>query len=158
MRRFEASLLCLSAFVSAFSAFAAPRGRIALDMLQGRGALATSEVRPLPAPTEAWADMARYSLKAYENRDQTNAVKGLLFTPKPVGMNAFPMIVYIPGNGEIGDVARQFRQRAIFDRVTSAEFQEKYPCFLLALTPPASATTILGGMPGHPTGLQKVGA
>ena len=155
MRRFEASLLCLSAFVSAFSAFAAPRGRVALDMLQGRGALATSEVRPLPAPTEARADMARYSLKAYGNRDATNVVKGLLFTPKPVGMNALPMIVYIPGNGEIGDVARQFRQRAIFDRVTSAEFQEKYPCFLLALTPPASATTILGGMPGHPTGLQK---
>lgn len=155
MRRFEASLMCLSAFVSAFSAFAAPRGRVASDMLQGRSALATSEVRPLPAPTEARADMARYSLKAYGNRDATNVVKGLLFTPKAVGMNALPMIVYIPGNGEIEDVARQFRQRAIFDRVTSAEFQEKYPCFLLALTPPASATTILGGMPGHPTGLQK---
>lgn len=112
-------------------------------------------VRPLAVVAETKAEMARYSLKAYENRDQTNAVKGLLFTPKPVGLNALPMIVYIPGNGEIGNVARQFRQRAIFDRVTSAEFQEKYPCFLLALTPPASATTILGGMPGHPTGLQK---
>lgn len=57
MRRFEASLLCLSAFVSAFSAFAAPRGRVASDMLQGRGALATSGVRPLVAPAETKADM-----------------------------------------------------------------------------------------------------
>lgn len=112
-------------------------------------------VRPLVVAAETKAEMARYSLKAYENRDQTNAVKGLLFTPKPVGMNALPVVVYIPGNGEIGDIARQFRQRAIFDRVTSAEFQEKYPCFLLALTPPAKATTLMGGMPGRPTGMQK---
>ena len=126
------------------SVFAAPREK----------AMALS-VRPLAVAEETKADMARYSLKAYGNCDATNVVKGLLFTPKPVGMNELPMIVYIPGNGEIGDVARQFRQRAIFDCVTSAEFQEKYPCFLLALTPPASATTILGGMPWHPTGLQK---
>lgn len=149
--------LALSFLLAALlqTAFAAQRGKAALDMQQGRGALATSGVRPFAASAEARADMAWYSLKAYGNRDATNVVKGLLFTPKPVGMNALPMIVYIPGNGEIGDVARQFRQRAIFDRVTSAEFQEKYPCFLLALTPPSSATTILGGMPGHPTGLQK---
>lgn len=121
--------------------FAAPRAKIVM-----------LPVRPLAVAEETKAEMARYSLKAYGNRDATNVVKGLLFTPKPVGMNALPMVVYIPGNGEIGDIARQFRQRAIFDRITSAKFQEKYPCFLLALTPPASATTILGGMPGHPTG------
>ena len=143
MWRLEAILLCLSAFVPAFSAPAAQRDK------------AERAARPLAAPAEARAEMARYSLKAYENRDQTNAVKGLLFTPKPVGMNALPMIVYIPGNGEIGDVARQFRQRAIFDRVTSVAFQEKYPCFLLALTPPAKATTLMGGMLGRPTGMQK---
>ena len=33
-------------------------------------------------------------------------------------------------------------------------FQEKYPCFLLALTPPHEATTLLGGMPDRPTALQ----
>jgi predicted peptidase len=120
-----------------------------------RDKAAAPSVRPLSVAAEAKAEMARYSLKAYENRDATNVVKGLLFTPKPVGMNALPMVVYIPGKGEIGEIEGHFRQRAIFDRVTSAEFQEKYPCFLLALTPPASATTILGGMPGHPTGLQK---
>ena len=120
-----------------------------------RDKAAAPSVRPLAVAAEAKAEMARYSLKAYENRDATNVVKGLLFTPKPMGMNALPMVVYIPGRGEIGEVEGHFRQRAIFDRVTSAEFQEKYPCFLLALTPPASATTILGGMPGHPIGLQK---
>jgi len=126
------------------SAFAAPREKAGMP-----------SVRPLAVVEETKAEMARYSLKAYGNRDATNVVKGLLFTPKPVGMNALPMVVYIPGKGEIGEIEGHFRQRAIFDRMTSAEFQEKYPCFLLALTPPASATTILGGMPGHPTGLQK---
>ena len=131
-------------FGSSLSTFAAAREKAA-----------PPTVRPLAVAVETKAEMARYSLKSYENCDQTNVVKGLLFTPKPVGMNALPVVVYIPGRGEIGDVALQFRQRAIFDRVTSAAFQEKYPCFLLALTPPASATTILGGMPDHPTGLQK---
>ena len=98
--------------------------------------------------------MAKYSLAAYENGDPTNRVKALLFTPKPMGMNALPMVVYIPGNGELGEVGRHFRQPAILDRVTSRAFQEKYPCFLLALTPPREATTLLGGMPDRPTAMQ----
>lgn len=116
---------------------------------------ASAGVRPLSVSAEARKEMAKYSLSAYENADPTNKVKALLFVPKPAGMNALPMVVYIPGNGELGDVARHFRQPVIFDRVTSAAFQEKYPCFLLALTPPESATTLLGGMPGRPTGMQN---
>ena len=83
-------------------------------------------VCPLAMAAETKAEMARYSLKAYGNCDATNVVKGLLFTPKPVGMNALPMVVYIPGNGEIGDVARQFRQRAIFDRITSGGYRVRH--------------------------------
>ena len=142
MRRFEASLLCLSAFVSAVSAIAAQHDK------------AECTARPYAAPAEARAEMARYSLKAYENVDEKNPLKAMLFTPKPVGTSALPMVVYIPGNGELGDVARQFRQKAIFERVTSSAFQEKYPCYLLALSPPKTATTLLGGMPGHPTAMQ----
>ena len=95
-----------------------------------------TNVRPLAVSAEANAEMARYSLRAYENCDPTNVVQALLFTPKPVGMNPLPMVVYIPGNGELGSVARQFRQRAIFDVVTSAGFQGSYPCYLLAVSPP----------------------
>lgn len=112
-------------------------------------------VRPLLVSAEARKEMAKYSLSAYENGDLTNRVKALLYTPKPAGMNALPMVVYIPGSGELGEVEGHFRQRAIFERVTSASFQEKYPCYLLALTPPREATTLLGGMPGHPTGMQN---
>ena len=148
------SLFLLAACVQ-LPAFAAQRGKAALDMQQGRGVLATSGVRPFAAPAEARAEMARYSLKAYENGDEKNPLKAMLFTPKPVGTSALPMVVYIPGNGELGDVARQFRQKAIFERVTSSAFQEKYPCYLLALSPPKTATTLLGGMPGHPTPMQS---
>ena len=96
--------------------FAAPREKVVAPF-----------IRPLAVSAKTKAEMARCSLRAYENCDPTNVVQALLFTPKPVGMNPLPMVVYIPGNGEIGDIARQFRQRAIFDRVTSAAFQEKYP-------------------------------
>lgn len=136
--------LCLLVACAQLSAFAA-----------GREKGAEPAARVIAAPEEAKADMARYSLKAYENVDEKNPLKAMLFTPKPVGMSALPMVVYIPGNGELGDVERQFRQKAIFARVTSSAFQEKYPCYLLALSPPKTATTILGGMPGHPTALQK---
>ena len=110
-------------------------------------------IRALVVSAEAREQMERYSLKALENGDATNTVRGLVFTPK--GGAARPMIVYIPGNGEIGDVARQFRQRAIFERVTSAEFQAKYPCYLLAVSPPEKAKTLWGGMPGFPTPVQR---
>ncbi len=142
--------MCLSiaalSFVVALtaSAFAAPREKGP-----------EPAVRAIAAPAEAKTEMARYALKAYENCDEKNAMQAMLFTPKPVGASPLPMVVYLPGNGELGDLARQFRQKAIFERVTSAGFQEKYPCFLLAISPPRAATTILGGMPDHPTALQR---
>ena len=111
-------------------------------------------VCPLTVSAETKAELAKYSLAAYENTDPTNRVKALLFTPKAKGGRPLPMVVYIPGNGELGEIEGHFRQRAIFERVTSAAFQKKYPCFLLALTPPREATTLLGGIPGHPTGMQ----
>ena len=72
MIRIKTVLLLMLAALS-LSAFAAPRENAAAPA-----------VRPLTVAAEA--EMARYSLKAYGNRDATNVVKGLLFTPKPVGM------------------------------------------------------------------------
>ena len=67
-------------------------------------------VRPLSVSAETQKKMAKYSLAAYENTDPTNLVKAFLFTPKPMGTSALPMVVYIPGNGELGEVERHFRQ------------------------------------------------
>ena len=50
------SLFLLAACVQ-LPAFAAQRGRAEPGMQQGRGALATSEVRPLVAPSEARAEI-----------------------------------------------------------------------------------------------------
>ena len=93
------------------SSFAAPRPKAA-----------AVSVRPLAVSAETQKKMAKYSLAAYENGDATNRVKALLFTPKPMGTSALPMVVYIPGNGELGEVGRHFRQPAILDRVTSRAF------------------------------------
>ena len=62
------------------------------------------------------------------------------------------LLLYLPGSGEIGiDLSRQFSQRTIFERVCSPVFQMNHPCHFLALSPPEGVTTLLGGVPGHPT-------
>lgn len=127
-------------------------------LLQTTSAVAArgdSNIHPLSVSNETKAAMAKYSLKAYEDGDPAHAVGALLFTPKPRGAGPLPMVVYIPGSGEIGEVARQFRQRAIFERVTSAAFQKKHPCYLLAISPPKDAHTLMGGMPGRPSAMQR---
>ena len=58
-------------------ALAAPRSRVASTMQQGRGALATSGVRPLAVGAETKAEMARYSLQTYGNGDPANALQAL---------------------------------------------------------------------------------
>lgn len=115
----------------------------------------TKSIRAVTVSGETRALLSRYALRAYANADTTNRVQALLFTPRPHGTIPLPMVVYVPGCGELGELSRQFRQRVIFDRVTSPAFQAKYPCFLLALTPPCNATTLIGGMPGHPTAVQS---
>lgn len=111
-------------------------------------------VHPLNVPAEIREELSRYSLSAYENDDATNKVKALFFVPKTKSPAPFPMVVYIPGRGELDDVAEHLRQRVMINRVIRSGLQEKYPCFLLAVTPPGEATTLMGGMPGHPTGMQ----
>ena len=59
-----------------------------------------------------------------------------------------PLVVYIPGNGELDELVRQFRQRVLIDKVLSAEFQAKHPCGLLALTPPSVLGTLWTGTDG----------
>ena len=86
--------LCLLVACAQLSAFAARREK---------GAETAAHV--IAAPEAAKAEMARCSLRAYENCDPTNVVQALLFTPRPVGKNPLPMVVYIPGNGEIGDIS-----------------------------------------------------
>ena len=43
------------------------------------------QFRPLAVAGETAAELARYSLRAYENCDATNSVKALLFTLKQSG-------------------------------------------------------------------------
>ena len=121
----------------------------------GRDRKDVPKLRPSAVSPSVKSEMSRYSLTAFENCDATNALKALLYTPEPVGRARMPMVVYLPGCGEIGELEAQFRQRTIFDRVASAAFQEKYPCFLLAISPPKSASTLLGGMPKSPTAMQN---
>ena len=112
-------------------------------------------IRPLAVSGETKTLLDHYSLEAYEGGNAVYKIDGLLFTPRPLGLQPLPLLVYIPGSGEIGAIDKQFRQRAIFERVTSPEFQKRHPCYLLAISPPQQAHTLVGGMPGHPSALQQ---
>ena len=115
------------AFALTLPAFAALGGPGFVPAVQqGRGALATSGVRALAAPADARDDMARYSLRAYENRDEANRVRAMLFTPKTVGMNARPMVVYLPWYGG-RDEARPSRNNLSIRRAQLGKNLVYYP-------------------------------
>ena len=100
------------------------------------------------------SELARYHLKAavYERKTDsgTERMPFLLFKPK-VKAHKIPLLLYFGGTGESGsDLARHFNQRAIFDRVTSAEFQQQHPCYLFAPML-ADYKEFSGSLPEEPT-------
>lgn len=132
-----------------------------------------------PQSPELQAMLSRYHLKAgrYEqprafspsaeaDRERYRNVKGrpfptsllyLLYTPDSRNARKAPLIVYFPGSGEVGsDQMKQFRQRSIFDIVTSADFQDRHPCFFLAVSLPDGTRTLYDGLPGEPSAMQDL--
>ena len=95
--------------------------------------------------------LGRFGLSAgmfvQESADEpgkTNELAYLLFKPKRGGRQV-PLVLFVPGGGELGnDLSRQFRQRTIFEKVTSEEFQKKHPCYLLVIAPPEDAPDLCG--------------
>ena len=68
-----------------------------------------------------------------------NKLPYLLFRPK-TKLKSVPMLIYVGGLGERGvDLSDQFHQTAIFDMITSMDFQEKFPCYLFAPMVPKDA-------------------
>ena len=103
-------------------------------------------------------DLRRYGLEAgvYSAPDGRR-VSFLLRRAKVSRPEPLPLLLYLPGSGEVGtDLSRQFAQRTIFERVCSPEFQSRHPCHFLALSSPDGVTTLLGGAPGHPTADQSL--
>ena len=97
------------------------------------------------------------AMPAEDGAPLPNEVPFLLYTPERPKTGKVPLVVFLPGNGEKGpDLVQQFRQRTIFEKVTGAAFQKRHPCYLLALSPPAAAGTLLDGLPGEPSPVQKL--
>ena len=118
----------------------------------------SGRIGPYPNMRGIRADLRRYGLTAgvYSAPDGRR-VSFLLRRAKVSRPEPLPLLLYLPGSGEIGiDLSRQFAQRTIFERVCSPEFQSRHPCYFLALSPPDGETTLLGGAPGHPTADQSL--
>ena len=121
----------------------------------GRGPAAPRLVAVAPSAALKEANKP-YGFRAYRYSDGTNTVQCLHYAPKARSTRGLPLVVYIPGNGERGDLVNQFRQRTLFDRVTSREFQAKHPCHLIAVSPAADVGTLAGGLPGAPNAYQRL--
>ena len=131
--------------------------QMALSIWVGGVVLAAAEVRPgygYPGKLTPYATspqlqerMARFNLTAgwfrraainpetyryRPDRCPVNELPYLLFSPKR-GREPVPMVLYFGGTGEHGaDLLVQFGQTLVFEKVTSPEFQERHPCYLLA--------------------------
>ena len=111
---------------------------------------------PVKASEELQKEMDRYGMTAHQYTDGTNTFSFLLYVPKKGGAGKLPLLAYIPGSGEKGELIRQFRYQDVFARITDPKFQRKHPCCLMAITPPESAGTLMGGRPGKPNAYQRL--
>ncbi len=117
----------------------------------------TVEMTPVAAEGELAKELGRYGMTAWRTVNRGPKFSCLAYTPPNAGRKPIPLVVYIPGKGEIGpDLLKQFHQRTLFDLVTSQKFQSRHPCHLLALSPPAEATTLAGGGLGCPSRVQQM--
>ena len=82
-------------------------------------------------------ELDRYGMTCGECRREAGrrsvTVRWAAFSPKATSQK-LPVLVFLPGLGELGpDLAKLFRNRGIFDLVTSREFQKRHPCVFVAL-------------------------
>lgn len=143
-------IFCIAALSLAVPAAAAPGGK------HGH-----AEALSVKAKNER-RDVGRFRLRPQRfvfSGDNAAGVKFLdylIFSPTNAIKGKVPMVVYIPGNGEMGDVGRQFRHKGIFEKLTSDEFQKRHPCYLVALTLPKRFDNLVDGLPGRPSPNQLV--
>lgn len=129
---------------------------VACTVLQTPAGMPQGGLEPLRMPPVFRAKAAEYSFVPSRYCCEDGAVEFLMSAPGAGKRNAYPLLVYIPGSGERGSATNQFRQTALFDKVLSPTFQKKHPCFLMAISPPASAMTLLDGLPGRPSKIQNM--
>jgi len=96
------------------------------------GTLTSYRSDPALAP-----ELHRYGLKAGvwtppPAAEGVKPVHWVMYAP-PKPDKSLPLVLFLPGKGELGtDLKLLFRQRLIFDVVTSKEFQARHPCYLFA--------------------------
>lgn len=114
------------------------------------------DMRPVEPSAELARELRRYRLDAYATRGTDLTFSCLSYSSANMKLKSVPLVVYIPGTGEIGtDLTRQFNQRALFDAIVNPAFQAQHPCHLLAVSPPKEVTTLYGGSVGKPSAVQR---
>ena len=72
----------------------------------------TVEMTPIAAEGELAKELGRYGMTAWRTVNRGPKFSCLAYTPPNAGRMPIPLVVYIPGKGEIGpDLLKQFNQR-----------------------------------------------
>jgi len=115
----------------------ATRGMLSFALAAGMccGAIAGKDGAGQSA--ELKRELDRYGMVSGECRREGGGnsvtVRWAAFRPKSPS-HRLPVLVFMPGLGELGpDLANLFRNRGLFDLVTSPAFQKRHPCVLVAL-------------------------
>ena len=119
------------------------------------------EIAPYAASPDLRKTLSQHRLTAWTHHEEAESssvpIPFLLYRPSlPKNSAPVPLLVFLPGKGETGpDLSLQFRQKALFSLVTSPDFQRRWPCYFIAPSPPADAETLMDGLPGGPSPLQR---
>lgn len=113
------------------------------------------EIVPYGDDSKIQSELQRYHLTAnvhqIVNGTSTNRLPYLLYKPQIASPQKLPLLVYLAGTGETGqDLSRHFRQRTLFEIITSQEFQERHPCYLFAPML-SNHRNFFGAVPKQPT-------
>ena len=121
--------------------------------------LLRGEIAPYASSPDLQKTLSQHRLTAWMHHEEVepSSIPFLLYHPSlPNNSAPVPLLVFLPGKGETGpDLSLQFRQKALFSLVTSPEFQRRWPCYVIAPSPPADAETLMDGLPGGPSPLQR---
>ncbi len=113
-------------------------GLVAVAMAVAMGCSAMAAQRDgLAQSAEIRRELERYGMTCGKCTRTTLGeevvVRWVMHRPRATSRK-LPVLVFLPGLGELGpDLANLFRNRGIFDLVTSPEFQQRHPCVFVAL-------------------------
>lgn len=117
---------------------------------QAREYASSAWLDEMPVEGELAARLEKLGMRAFVEPSREPAFHCLLYSARTSREKKIPLLVYIPGTGQIGsNLMMQVKYPYLFDVVLSKEFQARHPCHLLAISPAKEVTSLCTFIPGR---------